>query len=93
MLGVAELPYCPQLGCDRTLSLPGNRGMVAGQRKAKASGKRIGRPKTVLNRRRIEQLRQEGLSWREIARKMDLPKSTVYRYRRLAQNPRAPGNS
>ncbi len=29
---------------------------------------------------------------REIARKMDLPKSTAYRYRRLAQNPSAAAN-
>ncbi len=58
--------------------------VIAGLRKAKASGKRIGRPRAVLNRLRIEKLRGEGLSWREIARKMDLPKSTVYRYRRLA---------
>ncbi|MFB3143230.1 MAG: recombinase family protein [Candidatus Methylomirabilales bacterium] len=66
--------------------------VMAGLRKAKASGKRIGRPKAVLNRLRIEQLRGEGLSWREIARKMDLPKSTAYRYRRLAQNPSAAAN-
>jgi DNA invertase Pin-like site-specific DNA recombinase len=66
--------------------------VMAGLRKAKASGKRIGRPKAVLNRLRIEQLRGEGLSWREIARKMDLPKSTAYRYRRLTQNPSAAAN-
>ncbi|MCZ6479395.1 MAG: recombinase family protein [candidate division NC10 bacterium] len=67
--------------------------VVAGLRKTKASGKRIGRPRAVLNRFRVEQLRREGLSWREIARKMDLSKSTVYRYRRIAQNPTAPANS
>ena len=67
--------------------------VVAGLRKAKASGKRIGRPRAILNRFRIEQLRREGLSWREIAQEMDLPKSTVYRYRRLAQDPSVPGNS
>ncbi len=66
--------------------------VMAGLRKAKASGKRIGRPKAVLNRLRIEQLRGEGLSWREIARKMNLPKSTAYRYRRLTQNPSAAAN-
>ncbi len=66
--------------------------VMAGLRKAKASGKHIGRPRTVLNRLRIDQLRGEGLSWREIARKMDLPKSTAYRYRRLTQNPSAAAN-
>jgi DNA invertase Pin-like site-specific DNA recombinase len=55
--------------------------VVAGLRKAKASGKHIGRPRMVLNRIRIDQLRGEGMSWRAIARKMNLPRSTVYRYR------------
>ncbi len=63
--------------------------VVAGLRKAKASGKHIGRPKAVLNRLRIEQLRNEGLSWRGIARKMNLPRSTVYHYRILLQDSRA----
>ncbi len=60
--------------------------VVAGLRKAKASGKHIGRPKAVLNRLRIVQLRGEGMSWREIARRVGLPVSTVYRYRRLLNN-------
>jgi DNA invertase Pin-like site-specific DNA recombinase len=55
--------------------------VVAGLRKAKASGKHIGRPKAVLNRLRIDQLREDGLSWRDVARQMNLPKSTVHRYR------------
>ncbi len=63
--------------------------VIAGLRKAKASGKRIGRPRAVLNRVRIEQLRGEGLSWREVARKTGLPKSTVYRYQRRSQTPSA----
>jgi len=62
--------------------------VVAGLRKARASGKRIGRPRAVLNRLRIEQLRNEGLSWRGIARKMNLPRSTVYHYRILLQDSR-----
>ncbi len=55
--------------------------VVAGLRKAKASGKHIGRPKAVVNQFRVERLRAEGLSWRAIAQRMDLPRSTVYRYR------------
>ena len=55
--------------------------VVAGLRKAKASGKHIGRPRTVVSRLRIEQLRGKGLSWRDVARQMNLPRSTVYRYR------------
>ncbi len=57
--------------------------VVAGIRKAKASGKRIGRPKKVINRFQVDRLRAEGKSWRKIAKKMDLPKSTVYKYRGL----------
>ncbi len=57
--------------------------VIAGLRKAKADGKHIGRPRAVLNRRRIEQLRQEGLSWRGTAERMGLPMSTVYKYRGL----------
>jgi len=61
--------------------------VIAGLRKAKASGKRIGRPRTVLNRLRIERLREEGLSWRKVSRTMGLPKSTVYQYRGLSEKP------
>ncbi|MFQ5929417.1 MAG: recombinase family protein [Candidatus Methylomirabilales bacterium] len=54
--------------------------VVAGLRKAKASGKHVGRPRKVLNRFRIDRLREEGLTWRAIAERMDLPRSTVHRY-------------
>jgi DNA invertase Pin-like site-specific DNA recombinase len=57
----------------------------AGLRRARAQGKRIGRPRAVLNRLRIEQLRAEGLSWQDVARRMGLPPSTVYRYRGLSR--------
>ncbi len=61
--------------------------VVAGLQKAKARGKHVGRSRKILNRLRLEELRGEGLSWREISWRMDLPKSTVYRYRGMAQNP------
>ncbi len=60
--------------------------VVAGLRKAKASGKHIGRPKAIVNRLRITQLRKENMSWREIGKKMGLPKSTVHRYQRMQQD-------
>jgi len=63
--------------------------VVAGLRKAKASGKHIGRPKTVLNQSMIEQLRTEGMRWEEIAKRMGISRSTVHRYRSLAQSPSA----
>ncbi len=60
--------------------------VMAGLRKAKASGKHIGRPKAIVNRLRITQLRKEHMSWREIGRKMGPPKSTVHRYQRMHQD-------
>jgi len=59
--------------------------VIAGLRKARASGKRIGRPRAVFNRLKIDQLRAEGLSWREVARRMKVPASTVHRYRGLSE--------
>ncbi len=60
--------------------------VMAGLRKAKASGKHIGRPKAIVNRLRITQLRKENMSWREIGKKMGLPKSTVHRYQSMQQD-------
>ncbi len=61
--------------------------VLAGLRKAKASGKWIARPHAILDRLRIDELRGQGLSWREIAQHMELPKTNVYRYRGLSQDP------
>ncbi len=65
--------------------------VVAGLRKAKASGKHLGRPRAIVNRLRIERLREEGLSWRKIAEHMGEPLSTIYRYRGIAQRRLVPG--
>jgi DNA invertase Pin-like site-specific DNA recombinase len=55
--------------------------VVAGLRTAKAqgtkSGKPIGRPKRIFDRERLEELRREGLSYREIARRVGLGEGTV----------------
>jgi len=61
--------------------------VIAGLRKARACGKRIGRPRTVVNPYRIERLRAEGVGWEEIARRMGVSRSTIHR--RLCQNPAA----
>jgi len=53
----------------------------AGLRKARAEGKRLGRPRKVFNRGRVAELQRAGLSYREIGRRLGLPKSTVYKYR------------
>ncbi len=53
----------------------------AGLRKARAEGKRLGRPRKVFNRGRVAELQQAGLSYQEIGRRLGIPKSTVYKYR------------
>jgi DNA invertase Pin-like site-specific DNA recombinase len=50
----------------------------AGLRNARAKGKRLGRPKAVVDAPRIAKLRAQGLSWRAIGREMSLPAGTVY---------------
>jgi putative DNA-invertase from lambdoid prophage Rac len=51
---------------------------VAGVRAAKARGKRLGRPQRVFRRDEVVRLRdEERLSWREIAKQLSVPVSTV----------------
>lgn len=52
----------------------------AGIAKAKAKGKKLGRPKANINVQKIIQLKAEGLSIRKIADRLDIPKSTVCNY-------------
>ena len=53
----------------------------AGIRKARADGKRLGRPRAILDRGRIAELQRQGVSYQAIARTLKIPKSTVYKYR------------
>ena len=61
------------------------RGMIqervkAGLNRAKAQGKRLGRPPVPpIQIQKIKWLREEGLSYRRIAEKVDLDVATVYR--------------
>ncbi len=50
----------------------------AGLRNARAKGKRLGRPRKIVDAARIAALRAQGLSWRVIGREMGLPAGTVY---------------
>ncbi len=51
---------------------------LSGIRAAQAAGKHVGRPKRVFRRDDVVRLRdQDGLSWRAIATKLDLPVMTV----------------
>ncbi len=53
----------------------------AGIRKARAQGKRLGRPRVILNRGKIAALQRAGWSYQQIGRTLGLPKSTVFKYR------------
>jgi DNA invertase Pin-like site-specific DNA recombinase len=51
----------------------------AGLRNARAKGKRLGRPKVVLDRARIAALRAAGYGWKKIAKELGVGVSTVLR--------------
>lgn len=50
----------------------------AGLRNAKAKGKRLGRPRVVVDAARIATLRASGASWPQIARELGVSVGTVY---------------
>lgn len=56
----------------------------AGLRNARAKGKRLGRPRKIVNAARIAELRKQGRSWRKIARQEGCSTRTA---RRAGQNP------
>ena len=51
----------------------------AGLRNAKAKGKRIGRPRQEVDSAKVLELRTEGLSWRDISKRLKLGLGTVHR--------------
>jgi DNA invertase Pin-like site-specific DNA recombinase len=51
----------------------------AGLRNARAKGKRIGRPKVMVDSAEVLKLRGEGLSWRAISDQLQLGLGTAYR--------------
>lgn len=51
----------------------------AGLRNAKAKGKRIGRPRQRVDPAKVLELRNQGLSWRDISQNLKLGLGTVYR--------------
>jgi|SRR5581483_733845 len=55
--------------------------VCAGLRHARAKGKKLGRPRKVVDRDRIAKLRAAGVSWRAISREMGLGLGTVLRAR------------
>ena len=57
----------------------------AGLRRARANGSKIGRPTAKVDRDKLLELRQEGLSLRQIAERLSVSKSTVARESRDPQ--------
>ena len=53
--------------------------MRAGLRNARAKGKRLGRPRVIVDARRIAMLRNGGRSWSEICEETGLSKGTAQR--------------
>jgi DNA invertase Pin-like site-specific DNA recombinase len=51
----------------------------AGLRNARAKGKRLGRPKAVVNASAVAKLRSQGLPWRAIASQLGVGVATLYR--------------
>ena len=51
----------------------------AGLKRARSQGKRIGRPRAVVDLERAQKMQEQGLSVRTIARRLGLPRSTVAR--------------
>ena len=58
---------------------PARRFVVSALRNAQAKGKKLGRPKRILNQQRIAALRAQGLGWKAIARDMGVGVGTVLR--------------
>jgi len=52
----------------------------AGLRNAQAKGKKLGRPRRILNEQRIFALRAQGLGWKAIAADMGVGVGTVLRH-------------
>jgi DNA invertase Pin-like site-specific DNA recombinase len=53
--------------------------ILAGQRYARAKGKHLGRPRVQVDLERIRKMRVSGMSWRQIARELDVPLGTLHR--------------
>jgi DNA invertase Pin-like site-specific DNA recombinase len=60
----------------------------AGLRNAKVKGKRLGRPRIVVDRSKIASLRDEGLSWAKIAERLGVGEGSIMRIAHAsAKNP------
>lgn len=64
-------------------------GLIRAKAQGTKSGKPIGRPKLVIARDQVVELRASGLSWGEIARRTGVSVASVRRAYDMAQQPRA----
>ena len=51
----------------------------AGLRNARSKGKKLGRPRMILDTKRIATLRAQGVGWKRIATQMGVGVGTIYR--------------
>jgi DNA invertase Pin-like site-specific DNA recombinase len=66
----------------------------AGLRNARAKGKRLGRPRLLVDARKVAALRDAGRSWPQIARQLGVGLGTAYRaYQNLSRNGSAPATA
>src|ERR1035437_7172498 len=54
--------------------------VIAGQKAAKRRGVRFGRPTVEVDTNAVGQLRKQGLSWRDVAEQLGVPKDTAKRH-------------
>ncbi len=61
--------------------------IFSGLARARAQGKKLGRPRVTIDTSRVQNLRGQGLSYREIAREMAISKEAARRVIVVPQNP------
>jgi len=54
----------------------------AGLDRARAEGKQLGRPRIDIDFKKVEEMREEGKDWQEIAKVFHVPVMTLYRHRK-----------
>lgn len=61
----------------------------AGMRRAREEGVRVGRPRTAIDIRRALELRRAGLGFKQVARQIGVPRSTLFRTLQAIPKPSA----
>jgi hypothetical protein len=53
--------------------------LLAGQARSRSEGTRIGRPRVAIDIKTALELRRQGLGYKQIAKQLGVPRTTVYR--------------